>query len=318
VRTKLSLRSAVFGGATAIAIGIPALALATGTSEAQSATVINLQPQRLAYGGQVTVTGTASTPSAGQRLELEFAPSPSAGWTPIASATTTGNGSFVIHAKLYRSGLVRVDGAKTATAANATPFTSTASPGVQPSASQPVAITAKVVVGDPSINVLNGNPVNVHGHLLPGRASRQVQLQTRHEGRWHTVTTAVTHQGGRFDLRFVPGGLGSEELRVRFAGDASNGGAVTPVGRLTVYRQSVASWYNDGGGATACGFAVTMGVANKTLPCGTKVTFLYGGRHVTAVVDDRGPFVPGRDWDLNQNTAAALGMGGVATLWSSQ
>jgi rare lipoprotein A (peptidoglycan hydrolase) len=60
-----------------------------------------------------------------------------------------------------------------------------------------------------------------------------------------------------------------------------------------------------------------MGVANKTLPCGTHVTFSYNGRTVTAVVDDRGPFVDGRDWDLNQNTAAALGFGGVDTVWSS-
>ena len=69
---------------------------------------------------------------------------------------------------------------------------------------------------------------------------------------------------------------------------------------------------------TACGFHAYYGVANKTLPCGTKVTFAYGGRTVTATVDDRGPFVAGREWDLNQNTAAALGMGGVATVWSSR
>jgi rare lipoprotein A (peptidoglycan hydrolase) len=60
-----------------------------------------------------------------------------------------------------------------------------------------------------------------------------------------------------------------------------------------------------------------MGVASKALPCGTHVTFVYGGHRVTAVVDDRGPFVDGRDWDLNQNTAAALGFGGVDTVWSS-
>ena len=60
-----------------------------------------------------------------------------------------------------------------------------------------------------------------------------------------------------------------------------------------------------------------LGVANQTLPCGTKVTFRYGGRTVTAVVDDRGPFVGGREWDLNQNTAGALGFGGVGTVWST-
>jgi rare lipoprotein A (peptidoglycan hydrolase) len=44
---------------------------------------------------------------------------------------------------------------------------------------------------------------------------------------------------------------------------------------------------------------------------------MNGGRTVTAVVDDRGPYVGGRQWDLNQNTAGALGFGGVGTVWSS-
>jgi rare lipoprotein A (peptidoglycan hydrolase) len=78
----------------------------------------------------------------------------------------------------------------------------------------------------------------------------------------------------------------------------------------------VASWYDDAGN-TACGFHATDGVASKSLPCGTKVTFAYHGRTVTAVVDDRGPFVSGRSFDLNQNTAAALGFNGVDTVWSS-
>jgi rare lipoprotein A (peptidoglycan hydrolase) len=106
-------------------------------------------------------------------------------------------------------------------------------------------------------------------------------------------------------------------MRVRFAGDRLNAHSTTTAGQLTVFRAAVASWYNDGGN-TACGFHAGDGVANRTLPCGTKVTFRYGGRTVAATVDDRGPYVGGRDWDLNQNTAAALGFGGVGQVWSSQ
>ena len=83
-----------------------------------------------------------------------------------------------------------------------------------------------------------------------------------------------------------------------------------------MFNQSTASWYEDGG-TTACGFHSYYGVANLSLPCGTHVRFSYGGRTVTATVDDRGPYVGGREWDLNQNTAAALGFGGVAPVWSS-
>jgi rare lipoprotein A (peptidoglycan hydrolase) len=39
---------------------------------------------------------------------------------------------------------------------------------------------------------------------------------------------------------------------------------------------------------------------------------------VSATVDDRGPYVGGRDWDLNQKTASALGFSGVGQVWSSQ
>jgi rare lipoprotein A (peptidoglycan hydrolase) len=76
---------------------------------------------------------------------------------------------------------------------------------------------------------------------------------------------------------------------------------------------ATASWYYDGGN-TASGFHATYGVANRYLAFGTRVLFVYGGRRVTAVVDDRGPYIYGRTWDLNQNTAGALGFSGVATV----
>ncbi len=49
-----------------------------------------------------------------------------------------------------------------------------------------------------------------------------------------------------------------------------------------MYRLAGASWYG-GGGSLACGGTLTsstLGVANKTLPCGTLVTLRYGGRTV--------------------------------------
>ena len=118
-------------------------------------------------------------------------------------------------------------------------------------------------------------------------------------------------------LRYVTGNAGQAPIRVRFAGDQLNARAAVRAGNMTVYRLAEASWYDDGG-QTACGFHAYLGVANRTLPCGTTVSFRYNRRSVTATVDDRGPYVGGRDWDLNQNTAAALGFGGVGTVWSSQ
>jgi len=77
---------------------------------------------------------------------------------------------------------------------------------------------------------------------------------------------------------------------------------------------AVASWYDDYYGQTASGWRAHYGVANKYLRFGTRVVFVYRGRRITATVDDRGPYVYGRDFDLNQNTARSLGFGGVATV----
>jgi rare lipoprotein A (peptidoglycan hydrolase) len=73
-----------------------------------------------------------------------------------------------------------------------------------------------------------------------------------------------------------------------------------------------ASWYGPGfyGNTTACGQKLrkgTVGVAHKKLPCGTKVTFAYEGRWVRAKVIDRGPYIPGRKWDLTYQAALQLG-----------
>jgi rare lipoprotein A (peptidoglycan hydrolase) len=82
------------------------------------------------------------------------------------------------------------------------------------------------------------------------------------------------------------------------------------------FHRGVASWYYDDGGSTACGFRAGYGVANRTLPCGTRVTFKRGGHRITAVVDDRGPYVAGRSWDLDERSARALGVSGIATVWA--
>ena len=70
----------------------------------------------------------------------------------------------------------------------------------------------------------------------------------------------------------------------------------------------------------ACGGQLssnTLGVANKTLPCGTLVTLHYGSHTVRVPVVDRGPYVEGREFDLTEATKNALGFGGVGQVWST-
>ena len=75
----------------------------------------------------------------------------------------------------------------------------------------------------------------------------------------------------------------------------------------------LASWYGPGffGNRTACGQTYTpetIGVAHRTLPCGTLVAITSpAGVTVVAPVIDRGPFVAGRSLDLSSALKHALG-----------
>ena len=77
-----------------------------------------------------------------------------------------------------------------------------------------------------------------------------------------------------------------------------------------------ATWYGPGlyGNTTACGQVLrsgTIGVAHKTLPCGTVVAIAYRGRFLVTKVIDRGPYHPGYTWDLTNGAARLLGFEGV-------
>jgi peptidoglycan hydrolase-like protein with peptidoglycan-binding domain len=80
-------------------------------------------------------------------------------------------------------------------------------------------------------------------------------------------------------------------------------------------RHAGATWYGPGfyGRRTACGQVLrtgTIGVAHKTLPCGTLVTFYYHGESAIAPVIDRGPYTAGNAWDLTNGLRRVLGFGG--------
>jgi hypothetical protein len=89
---------------------------------------------------------------------------------------------------------------------------------------------------------------------------------------------------------------------------------------FTPLRSAGASWYGGTsmwGRSTACGQVLrpsTVGVANKTLPCGTPVKFVWHGHSIVAPVIDRGPYIKGRAWDLTSAAAEALEFEGVGRI----
>ena len=104
-------------------------------------------------------------------------------------------------------------------------------------------------------------------------------------------------------------------------GTGSGGASATPApessstqqARSADYRPVKATWYGPGlyGNHLACGGRLshrTLGVAHKSLPCGTKVALRYHGRTVVGPVVDRGPYARGVSYDLTEATAKRLGM----------
>jgi rare lipoprotein A (peptidoglycan hydrolase) len=84
---------------------------------------------------------------------------------------------------------------------------------------------------------------------------------------------------------------------------------------FTALKSAGATWYGPGlyGRQTACGQILrpgTLGVAHRSLPCGTAVKFVYEGRQVVTRVIDRGPYAKGFAWDLTNGTREALGFEG--------
>jgi rare lipoprotein A len=93
-------------------------------------------------------------------------------------------------------------------------------------------------------------------------------------------------------------------------GTTTTGGASSGPG--TTNRRTLATWYGPGfyGHRTACGQRMSptlVGVASRTLACGTLVQFAYEGHELTVPVLDRGPYGRlGAAWDLTAGAAKAL------------
>ncbi|HEY3758805.1 MAG TPA: septal ring lytic transglycosylase RlpA family protein [Solirubrobacteraceae bacterium] len=206
-----------------------------------------------------------------------------------------------------------------------TPLSQTGVLATQPptgeAASQLSPLHTKLHVRGADLDVLAGSSTTIAGTLLPRLADQRVVLQLRrHHGGWRTVAATHTGARGRYRLKLRMGALGSKPARVLFAGDARARGSHRRLGLLSVFRLAGASWYG-GGGSMACGgwlTSSTLGVANKTLPCGTLVTLRYDGRTVRVPVVDRGPYVAGREYDLTEATKRALGFEGTGDVWATR
>lgn len=163
-----------------------------------------------------------------------------------------------------------------------------------------------------------GGTVRVGGRVAPAGERRRVLVRVGGE-RLSTVAGA----GGRFEVAWRAPSTGRYPVRVSARPNRVATGSRDAAGRVTVYRPAVASWYGPGlyGNRLGCGGTLTpstVGVAHKTMPCGTRLTLRYRGRSVAARVIDRGPYVGGREFDLTAATKQALGFPDTGVVLSSR
>jgi rare lipoprotein A len=261
--------------------------------------------KKLRYGQRMALSGRVSTGGGERAVRLEHAPG-GRGWRPVAATRSGADGSYRFTVRVRQSGAYRAV-AETGSA----------------SAPRHVSVVARIA-GRSTRHVHRGRAVRVRGVLRPGVGGRAVRLQLRTRGGWRTVDRARTGRGGRFRAAWRAARPGRFRLRVRFAGDRLNAAVSRRLrGRVNVYRPGRASWYGPGfyGSRTACGGTISagvLGVAHKSLPCGTRVTFRYRGCSVTARVIDRGPYVGGREWDFTPATKRRLGFPSTGTVWSTR
>lgn len=190
----------------------------------------------------------------------------------------------------------------------------------KPSKPRPKRVGSHVSLHVSSHHVVRGERVVLRGRVRP-RGSRRVKVVVR--GPDGAVRGTHSRRSGAFSLRWRPGRLGTHKIRAYGRHKRRLRAAHSPARRVTAYRHAEASYYGPGlyGGGMACGGTLTpgtLGVAHKSLACGSKVKLLYRGRRATVRVVDRGPYVAGREYDLTAATKARLGFPGTGVLLTSR
>jgi rare lipoprotein A len=162
-------------------------------------------------------------------------------------------------------------------------------------------------------NVMAHHTVKLRGRVSPG-GSRAVVVRVG--GR---MLRTHTQADGAYKVRWHATGSGVYRARAKVVGSTVRSHRLT----VNAFRPAEASYYGPGlyGGGLACGGTLSpgkLGVANKTLPCGSQVTLRYHGKTVTVPVIDRGPYAGNREYDLTAATKAKLGFPSTGTVLTTR
>lgn len=196
------------------------------------------------------------------------------------------------------------------------------SPPVEPG-NVPVSATSGGITLTTNASAFVRSGLSVTGSVPAGDAGDAVeidQLGPTPGSTWTPVATVHPASDGSFIASWHTNPAGPLSIRAEVQGtQASSAAASPPSVSVTLYRRSIATLYGPGfyGHRTACGVILrrrTIGVANRTLKCGTEVQVYYKGRVMTVPVIDRGPYAHNANWDLTMATGRALGMLGTSVI----
>jgi hypothetical protein len=203
--------------------------------------------------------------------------------------------------------------------------------GATPAPEPPIVLPGDVPVSASASNMtlstyasamLRGD-LKFSGVLPRGDAGRTVEIdRLGHQTGWQWAETAIATVSGNgtFSAVWSANHIGRFLIRASISRPGALAAAsVPPTVTVTVYRRAIATEYGPGfyGRRTACGKRLrrsTIGVANRTLRCGTEVALYYQGRTMVVPVIDRGPYAHHADWDLTEATARAIGLPGMAKI----
>jgi rare lipoprotein A len=189
----------------------------------------------------------------------------------------------------------------------------TSAPSPQPAGDVALVASPQALLGREA--VLTGTVSRrAHGRIV------RVQRFDETARVWRSEARTTVGRKGRFSIFWSPQVLGQQRIRAtlqrRRSASVTN---ASPEVSVRVFKPGMATWYGPGlyGNTTACGQVLTkdlVGVAHKSLPCGTMVEVSYAGRSIVVPVVDRGPYAKGMTWDLTSAAAEQLGFTATARI----
>ena len=163
------------------------------------------------------------------------------------------------------------------------------------------------------------------GTLEEGSSARRLAGSSHCSGAigrvWRTISRTHTRAGGRFRLRFTATRTGHRDDQCRISPATS-----PPTRRLAWPAVSRCSASPEPPGTAAAELSraageltsSTLGVANRTLPCGTLVTLRYDGRTVRVpVIDRRARSSQAANSISTEATKQELGFGATGDVWTT-